>query len=147
MTRERWLLVAGLALVATAVVGGLVTGPGWGTHMGDWHHSMMGEWGHTPEESRLEGAEAQEICASVLALSPTELTVTAGEPVDLTLQTRGAVPSDLAIVGLDVEVDPGPGQRSTVGLVPPDPGVYPLACSYQGHAAAGMGGTLAVLEP
>ncbi len=147
MTRDRWLLIAGLVLVGAALVGGLTTGPGWGAHMGRWHDWMMGEWGRTSEESPIGGAEAQEIAASDFAFSPTELTLTPGEPVNLTLVNRGAVPHDLVIAGLDVAIEARPGQSSTVGFVPSEPGSYPFACTYPGHAGAGMRGTLTVVEP
>lgn len=152
MTRDRWLLITGLALVGAALLGGLVTGPAWGPHMGEphmgeWHHLMMGGWGRISGNSPIEGAEAQEIVASDFAFSPAEFTVTAGEPVNLTLVNRGAVPHDLVIGELDVEVEAGVGQRSTVGFVPSEPGSYPFVCTYPGHAGAGMRGTLMVVEP
>ena len=153
MTRihESRLLIAGLTLVTAALVGGVMTGPGWGTHLGSWHGSMMGPmmggWEGPGTDSPIRGAAEVQITATDFAFSPTEITVTSGQPVNLTLVNSGSVPHDLSVADFDVHIVARPGQSSTVGFTPTGPGTFSIVCTYPGHANAGMRGTLTVVEP
>lgn len=147
MTHDRRLLIAGLALVSAALVGGTVTGSGWGIHMGRWHGWMMGGWTGTSAGPSIAGAAEVEITATDFAFSPGEITVPAGEPVNLTFVNGGALAHDLVVADLGVHVAAGSGQSSTVGFTPTEPGRYSMVCTYPGHADAGMRGTLQVVEP
>ena len=144
--RDRWLLIAGLTLVVAALVGGAVTGPGWGTHMGAWHGGMMGGWDGSATGSPISGAVDVEVTATEFAFSPTKITVTAGRPINLTLMNQGSVPHDLVIAEFGLHVEAPPGSSSTVGFTPLGPGRYSIVCTYPGHAEAGMSGTAIVVE-
>lgn len=144
---DRWLLITGLLLVTAALLGGFLTGPDAWTGMGGWHSSMMGAWRASAETPPIEGAAEVEVVAGEFAFSPREITVTAGRPTNLTLVNDGSVPHNLVIAEFDLHVEARPGQSSTAGFTPQEPGRYSIVCTYPGHADAGMRATLTVVEP
>lgn len=149
MTRihDRWPLIAGLILVIAGLVGGSVTGLGGWPGMGSWHSSMMGGWGATTGAPPIQGAAEVEVVATEFAFSPNEITVAGGRPINLTLVNEGSVPHDLVAAELDLHVEARPGQSSTTGFAPSEPGQYSIVCTYAGHAGAGMRATLIVVGP
>ena len=147
MTRihDRWLLIAGLILVIAGLVGGSVKGLGGWAGMGSWHSSMMGGWGASTGGPPIQGAAEVGVVAAEFAFSPNEITVAAGRPINLTLVNEGSVPHNLVVAELDLRVEAGPGQSSTAGFAPSEPGQYSIVCTYAGHASAGMRATMIVV--
>jgi uncharacterized cupredoxin-like copper-binding protein len=120
--------------------------------------------GSTNDGQRLT-VEAQD-----LAFSPTALEVTAGDPVNLTLQNNGALEHDFSIMefpmegeaeetgGMDhdmgegseepeLHIAAGAGQSAMLDFTPSKPGTYEFWCTVPGHKEAGMTGTLVVNTP
>lgn len=104
---------------------------------------------------------------SEFAFEPGTLTVTAGQPVELTLVNEGAVEHDFVVEVISVEdistegsmsghdmsaehsefdlhTATGPGETSTLRFTPTEPGTYKIICSVPGHLDAGMTGELIV---
>ena len=73
------------------------------------------------------------------------LEVTPGTTFDFT--NTGAAGHDFVVDALSLRVDPPPGETLPV-TIPADaaPGEYEFYCSYAGHKAAGMLGTLVIVE-
>ena len=108
--------------------------------------------------------------ATDFAYSPEAITVPAGQPVTLTLKNLGAVEHDFVVEKInvtDVEAsDTGPAAHHQMGDTPEydlhffakagdtevlkftalEPGTYEIFCTIEGHKAAGMIGTLVVLD-
>lgn len=146
--RRRTLLVAGLialgvSLIGPAVQAGITGDTGWWDHMSGYGH--MGWWGNTQTTGEVvDGAPDVEVTATEFAFTPGELTVTVGEPVNLSLVNAGDLAHDLVIPDLGVRLAVGPGQQATTGIEIDETGSYQFSCSYPGHAAAGMTGLLTV---
>ncbi len=87
------------------------------------------------------------VVATEFAYSPNEVTVAAGRPINLTLVNEGSVPHDLVVADFDLHVEAWPGQSSTAGFAPSEPGQYSIVCTYAGHAGAGMRATMIVVGP
>lgn len=94
--------------------------------------------------SELEGAREVVVTATEFGFSPTEITATAGESINLVFVNDGRVSHDFSIPDLNVRVVAGPGQQTTAGIVLDAAGSYQIFCSFPGHADAGMIGTLIV---
>ena len=98
---------------------------------------------------------------------PASITVTAGQPVEITLINDGAVEHDFAVevipvegvttegsmsghgmsaqhVEFDLHTATGPGETSILRFTPTQPGTYKIICSVPGHLEAGMTGELIV---
>lgn len=118
--------------------GGMM-GPGMGP-------GMMPGWGTGTGTSgaAIPGATEVRVTATEFALSPTEIVLPAGGPVNLTLVNRGAAPHDLTVPALGIRIVAAPGQTQSVGLRDLRAGSYPAYCSVSGHAAAGMRATVVV---
>lgn len=146
--RRRTLLVAGLialgvSLIGPAVQAGITGDTGWWDHMSGYGH--MGWWGNTQTTGDvIDGASEVEVTATEFAFTPGELTVTVGEPVNLSLVNAGDLAHDLVIPDLGVRLAVGPGRQATTGIELEKVGSYQFSCSYPGHAAAGMTGLLKV---
>lgn len=171
--RRPTLLIAGLLLIGTAIIGPAVQGSQsqsllpWSQHMNgfgqtDGYHPMngldqtdgyhhMNGFGHMRSDadsgvtsSELEGAREIMVSATEFGFSPTEITATAGESINLVFVNDGRVSHDFSIPDLNVRVVAGPGKQATVGIVLEAAGSYQIFCSFPGHASAGMIGTLTV---
>jgi plastocyanin len=146
------VVLAAAALISALLVLTVATfGGGWrpmGDHPADRMHHMTGQRsssGTAPEPL----PEAPEIAieASEMWFEPATIEVTAGEPINLTLDNRGDVLHDLTIDELDLRIEAQPGQRASAGLGSIEPGEYAFYCSVPGHDSAGMRGTLIVTDP
>jgi len=94
-------------------------------------------------------AGAQQVVQVVrgTAWTETEIHVTAGRLVVLTLRNEDPIFHDLMVDGLaNVDTPARPGQTARVRFKVDAPGRYPFECTVPGHADAGMRGVL-VVEP
>lgn len=148
---RRWLpaLIAGVAVLL--LLGLLLGGAGWSS--GGWWGGMGGHmdgmWGQRSSQGvapdAVDGADEVGIEATEMGFDPSSLEVDAGEPVNLAVTNVGQVFHDLTIADLDLQVEVGSGETTTVGLEVDEPGVYEFYCSVPGHASAGMRGRLTVV--
>lgn len=107
------------------------------------------------------------VTMSEFAFEPASITVTAGQPVEITLVNEGAIEHDFAIEVIPVQdvstegsmsghdmtdehsefalhTATGPGETSVLRFTPTQPGTYKIICSVPGHLEAGMTGELIV---
>jgi plastocyanin len=108
-----------------------------------------------------DGAQAQEITvvsSDTFAYDPDALTLTAGEPVIITLDNSGAAiehdlrsddlpASDIVAAGEssdEVFVTAAGGETATLEFTPSEAGEYVFYCAVEGHRDAGMEGTITV---
>lgn len=81
------------------------------------------------------------------AYNPSSVTVKKGTPVELTLKNDGVVAHDLHIDELGVKTARiNGGQETKVTFTPTTVGEYKMYCAEPGHEAAGMVGTLIVVD-
>lgn len=153
LMRSRTMLLLGVAAVTISIGGMMIgaSGSGWGGHMPEsWHMAgsgHMGSWSpRTDSASPIEGAAELTVTANDFSFSPSELVVTQGEAVNLVFVNDGAITHDLSIPELSLRVVAGAGQSATEGFVPDRAGSYDVVCTYPGHAASGMTGTLVVRD-
>jgi Cu+-exporting ATPase len=93
-------------------------------------------------------AQPVRVIASQFWFTPNRLVVPAGATIRLSLHNDGWDPHDLDVAGIhDVHLDARPGQTTYLTFTAPAPGRYVYRCTYPGHAAAGMIGTLVVEPP
>jgi uncharacterized cupredoxin-like copper-binding protein len=78
-----------------------------------------------------------------IAFKPTETTVAAGVPVEITVSNNGLALHNFEVAALDISVNLGPGQAQTITVTAPA-GDYDFICNIPGHAQAGMTGVLHV---
>ena len=155
MVRKNILLVIGAALIGIALVGGAVAGAsasagptswsGFG-HMFDRGH-MGGFWtGGAADSSApaIEGATEVTVVGTEFGFTPEVITVTRGEPVNVTFVNDGRILHDFTVAELDISFQVGPGQKATIGFAPEEAGVYSVVCTLPGHASQGMTATLVV---
>ncbi len=135
-------------MMSSTMPGGMMSGstmPRWmrtGAHMG----SMMGgAWaGGDSAPGAIEGARQLTVTAGDLRFSPSKLTLTAGEAVNVVIRNSDEMVHDFTVPALGVQVTVQPGEEATVGLRPASAGTHPFLCTVPGHAAAGMTGTIVV---
>lgn len=107
------------------------------------------------------------VTMSEFAFEPASITVTAGQPVEITLVNEGAIEHDFAIevipakdvstegsmsghdssdqhAEFDLHTATGSGETSVLRFTPTQPGTYKIICSVPGHLDAGMTGELIV---
>lgn len=111
-------------------------------------------------------AQQFSVVASEFAFAPAQVTVTSGQPVEITFQNAGAVVHDWSVraiplaagttveggggmmdaahAGLTLHVGGDPGVEKRLTFVPGTPGTYEFFCTVAGHKEAGMVGTLIV---
>lgn len=80
-----------------------------------------------------------------MSFDPSNFTVHAGDPVQLTLQNTGPTPHDFTLadgVGQPVKITVMGGQTTSGTFTIDKPGMYSFECSMPGHASAGMRGTI-----
>ena len=139
----RWLgpsLTLGATAITALALSGCMGGP-----MGPMRPGM-----HPPEgndaraPSPVAGAEEVIVIATDFSFDPDELSIRAGQSVNLTLNNRGTLYHDLTIEGLGFVLTASGGERGSGSLTVPEPGRYRFVCSVPGHAEAGMTGTLVV---
>jgi uncharacterized cupredoxin-like copper-binding protein len=107
--------------------------------------------------------------AKEFGFAPAQLTVTAGQPVELIFQNTGAVEHDWSVREIDLVGNPtateesgdghmmgdmhdapklhvaaGPGTQGKLTFTPSKAGTYEFFCTVAGHKEAGMVGTLTV---
>ncbi len=109
------------------------------------------------------------VTAKEFSFAPAELTLTAGQPVELTLQNIGAVEHDWSVRDIDLSGNPtgetggghmgdmhdasklhvaaGPASQGKLMFTPSKAGIYAVFCTLAGHKEAGMVGTLTVKAP
>jgi uncharacterized cupredoxin-like copper-binding protein len=122
------------------------------------------------DEDENPGPISQEITIKALPalrFEPDEMTVTAGERVQIVLQnedettrhdftvqdmparevaSQGAEHNMEGMAEQEVHVAAAPGESATLTFTPIEPGEYEFICTVDGHEAAGMTGTLVVEE-
>jgi len=79
--------------------------------------------------------------------SPRSVAVSAGTPVQVTLQNTGNMPHDFTLtsgVETPVKITTNGGQTGQDTFTIQQPGTYTFICSVSGHESAGMRGTLRV---
>ena len=114
------------------------------------------------------------VAAKEFAFTPAALTVTASQPVMVTLQNNGSVDHDFSIREIEISgeakasgeastssghmmggmgdepklhVAAGAGAKGTLTFTPSKPGTYEFYCTVAGHKEAGMAGVLTVKAP
>jgi uncharacterized cupredoxin-like copper-binding protein len=90
------------------------------------------------------GARTIEIVATDFVFKPSEITVKAGEVVNLSLVNQGTTVHDLLIPGHGLHLMAPPGQTAVSGFKPVRPGEYVFLCGIPGHREAGMFGRIVV---
>jgi len=90
------------------------------------------------------GIEGQIVTAVDLAFEPNAFTIPAGTDVSITLVNDGALQHDFVIEDQGVDSGLVNGGESTTFTVNLPAGTYEFICSVEGHAQAGMVGTLTV---
>ena len=90
------------------------------------------------------GAEVLTVEADEMFFAPDQLSISAGEPVNVTVVNTGEVFHDFTVAEGDFMLDLPAGATATGGLTIDRPGEYKFQCTVPGHAAAGMTGTLIV---
>jgi len=97
------------------------------------------------DASAIADGAVRVVMKDTMKFEPSTLTVEAGEQVVILLKNDGAIPHNLTIdaVGVDVTLDPKKSETIEF-TAPADPGEYDIACTEPGHENAGMTGTLVV---
>jgi len=130
----------GLALIMMLALSGCMGRP-----MGPMHPGMHQPDGNDASApSPVAGAEEVMVIATDFSFDPDEMSVRAGQTVNLTLDNRGRLYHDLTIEGLGFVLTANAGERSSGALEVLQPGRYRFVCSVPGHAEAGMTGRLVV---
>ena len=94
------------------------------------------------------GAEHHAVIARGTAFTPPDLRIRAGDIVVVTFTNGDTVFHDWQVLGLaNVDAGARPGQVQRIRFRVDTPGRYRIVCSVEGHAAAGMTGTLTVEPP
>jgi Cu+-exporting ATPase len=94
------------------------------------------------------GALAVDIVARDTAFSPRDLRVPAGRTVELSFRNDDPIFHDWRVEGVaNVDAGARPGQTQRIRYTIDRPGTYPIHCTVEGHAEAGMTGTLVVEAP
>jgi nitrous-oxide reductase len=86
------------------------------------------------------------VAASEFKYEPAQVTVAAGATTTITLVNTGVVEHDLTVDELGFQVAVAVGETAEGVLADPPPGIYEFYCTVPGHQAAGMVGTLVVVE-
>jgi uncharacterized cupredoxin-like copper-binding protein len=117
---------------------GHTTGETMADHMSGGMHGGMHGAGDIAYEP-IAGAEELRIVATDFAFSPQQLTLSAGEPVNVTVVNDGQLFHDLTLDGsVELHINVEVGEEATSSLVIDQPGTYEAVCSVQGHRDAGM---------
>lgn len=138
-------LLSRLALSAAAAVLATACGP-MAAESGAMDHDMGGMHGDAGGEApaTVEGADEVTVTATDLAFDVSTIDATAGEPVNITLANDGETFHDLHVDAADFMLDADPGATVSGALTIDEPGTYTFRCTVQGHASAGMQGSITV---
>jgi plastocyanin len=120
--REAWFLGA-IALATVGVAGGVMAA------------------------DRLIDANATKVMVTArsAAFSPADVQIRAGQTVVLEFRNDDLVFHDWSVAGVaNVDANARPGQTQRIRFRIDQPGTYRVECTVEGHAEAGMVGTLAV---
>ena len=82
-----------------------------------------------------------------MSFEPRNITLKAGQPVQVTLQNSGNLPHDFSLtagVTSPVKIQADGGQTARATFTIDQPGTYTFVCSVPGHESDGMRGTLTV---
>jgi uncharacterized cupredoxin-like copper-binding protein len=91
---------------------------------------------------------AQQVTITVgnsMSFDPAEISVRAGQPIELTLRNDGQMPHDLTLndgVAQPVKITATGGQAASATFTLDTPGTYTFECSMPGHAILGMRGAI-----
>lgn len=80
-----------------------------------------------------------------MKFEPASIAVTAGQPVEVTLENTGSLVHDLSLaegVSQPIKIEAVGGASATATFTVDRPGTYTFLCSVPGHEAAGMKGTI-----
>ncbi len=92
-----------------------------------------------------ENATRLEVTARSVAFTPADLQVRAGETVVLEFTNDDPIFHDWEVTGLaNVDAGARPGQTQRIRFTIDEPGTYVVECTVEGHAEAGMVGSLVV---
>lgn len=120
---------------------------------GPWMHGfggrhMFGPWGRPGVRSGIlppvAGARTIEIEATDFAFNPAEISLRAGEVVNLTVVNRGTTVHDLVVPAAGIWLVVPAGRSVTTGFRADRLGEYEFYCSVPGHREAGMTGKIVV---
>lgn len=85
------------------------------------------------------------VTGTEFAFTPSVITVTKGQTVQVTFKNAGTFPHNFTIADLGVKsATVQAGQQTTVTFTPDKTGSFTFICSVPGHEARGMKGTLTV---
>ena len=102
-------------------------------------HQQSGDERHEEEAPpAVDGAREAQISATEMAFTPDELTLQAGEPLNVTVANDGDVFHDFDLPAADVHLNLDPGEQATAAITIDQPGAYQATCTVPGHANAGM---------
>ena len=147
LMRSRTMLLLGVTAVANSIGGMMIgaSGSAWGGQMPGFGH--MGSWSSNPNSTgSIDDATELTVTANDFSFSPSELVVTRGEAINVILVNEGAITHDLSIPQLGIRIVAAAGESGAEGFVPDTTGAYDVVCTYPGHAASGMTGTLIVQD-
>ena len=86
-----------------------------------------------------------EVTAQRVAFAPADLRVRAGETIVLEFTNDDPIFHDWEVTGLaNVDAGARPGQTQRIRFTIQEPGTYVVECTVEGHAEAGMVGSLVV---
>ncbi|MGH8930728.1 MAG: plastocyanin/azurin family copper-binding protein [Egibacteraceae bacterium] len=136
--RARTAILAAAAAVVLALAGCARSGTG-----GTPDAAQYGGGHGQAAPARVEGPPEVAIAASSFQFAPAELTLTAGEPVNIVMTSTDTL-HDLTIDARSFHLAAEPGQTAAGGLVIDEPGTYTAYCTVPGHRQAGMEATVIV---
>ena len=107
---------------------------------------MMGTWttGQDSAPPAAEGARQAAVSMNDLRFSPSTITATVNERVNVVVRNDDSIVHDFTVPTLGIHVTVQPGQQTTFGLPTANAGTFPFRCTVPGHATAGMQGSIAV---
>ena len=124
--RKPWLTLLSVAIVAMFAL------------------TACGDDGEPFDATSLTGTP---VSMTEMEFDPDQLTVKAGENVEIALVNNGSVKHNLSIDEVDIDVDLNQNNGISFDFTAPDsPGEYKIYCAIPGHESAGMTATLIVEE-
>ena len=145
--KRHYLLIVGLILVTASACGTLVQRSS--GSRADWPRQHMTRSGHmgwidsfSSAPSTIDGAREIVVTSTEFGFSPSSISTTVGESINVVLVNSGSVTHDWSIPELGLSVVARPGQQTATGFTIDAEGTYRVVCSIPGHAEAGMVGQL-----